>query len=276
MTPEQPRHDGIRANRDLWDAWVPTHVASEFYDVESFKAGRGTIDTVEAAGVGDVTGKTLLHLQCHFGLDTLSWARRGASAVTGVDFSEPAVTFARELAAELELPARFVLSDVYDTLGHLDGERFDVVFTSYGAISWLPDLAAWAHVAAGALKPGGIFFIAEHHPFLWVFDEGVAERELRFAYPYFGGEALREELTGSYAAPDSGVRAVSYSWQHDFADVIGALLEARLRITALHEYPYLAFKWFEYMERGEDGFWRMPAGMPELPLMYSLTATLDA
>ncbi len=263
------------ANRRLWDAWTPTHIASEYYDVDGFKAGHDTLDEVELAGVGDVTGRTLLHLQCHFGLDTLSWARRGATAVTGVDFSEPAVEFARGLAGELGLPARFILSDVYDAPEHLDGERFDVVFTSYGAISWLPDLGKWAEVVASSLKPGGRFFIAEHHPFIWVFDEGVAERELKFAYPYFGREALREEMTGSYADPESGVKTVSYSWQHGFEEIIGSLVGAGLRIESLREYPFLAFKWFEYMEKGEDGFWRMPADMPQLPLMFSLTATLD-
>jgi SAM-dependent methyltransferase len=264
------------ANRRLWDAWTPAHASSEFYDVDSFLAGRDTIDAVEAEGVGDVTGKTLLHLQCHFGLDTMSWARRGASAVTGVDFSHQAVALARSLASELDLPARFVETDVLDTLDQLDGERFDVVFTSHGALSWLADLRPWAEVVAGALKPGGTFFVAEHHPSLWVFDEGVEDRELVFRYGYFDRETLREEQTGSYAAPDSGVETVSYSWQHTFEELVGSLIGAGLRVTGLREYPYLSFSWFPYMEKGADGFWRLPAGMPDIPLMYSLTATRDA
>jgi SAM-dependent methyltransferase len=266
--------DRILANQRLWDAWTPTHVTSEFYDVEGFKAGRDTIDSVESEGVGEVAGKTLIHLQCHFGLDTLSWARRGAR-VTGVDFSHRAIETARGLAADLRLPARFIESDVYRTLEHLEGELFDVVFTSYGALSWLPDLDPWGKVVAGALAPGGTFFLAEHHPALWVYDENVEDAELVYRYGYFDRKALREEITGSYAAPDSGLETVSYSWQHTFEDVFGALTRAGLRVTSLREFPYLAFSWFPWMEKGADGFWRLPQGAPEIPLMYSLTATRD-
>jgi SAM-dependent methyltransferase len=203
----------MSANRDLWNAWADAHVGSEFYDTAGFLAGRETIDRVELEGVGDVTGKSLLHLQCHFGQTTLSWARHGASVV-GVDFSERAIALAGDLAGQLGLDARFICADVYDTLAHLDGERFDVVFTSYGAISWLPDLKPWAEVIAGALKPGGRFFIAEHHPFLWVFDDLSNDIVPTFRYRYFDTNALRCDEDGSYAAPDSGIKAVSYSWQH--------------------------------------------------------------
>lgn len=263
--------DPIAANRELWNAWADAHVGSEFYDVAGFIAGRETIDSVELEGVGDVDGKSLLHLQCHFGQTTLSWARHGASVV-GVDFSPRAIEIARELTAQLELDARFICCEVTDTLKHLDGERFDVVFASYGAISWLPDLKPWAEVIAGALKPGGRFFIAEHHPFLWVFDDCTQELAPPFKYRYFDRNALRWEEDGSYAAPDSGIKATSYSWQHTFDEIVNALIGAGLRITSLREYPYLAFQWFPTMVRGEDGFWRMPEGAPDLPLMFSITA----
>ena len=263
-----------QANKDLWEKWADLHVDSDFYDVESFKSGRDSLDAVELEGVGDVTGKSLLHLQCHFGQDTLSWARRGASVV-GVDFSEHAVAFARDLAGELALDARFVCSDVYEAREHLGEELFEVVFTSYGAISWLPDLEPWARVVADSLEPGGLFFVAEHHPFLWVFDDEAEERVLRFRYGYFDDEALRWEEKGSYAVPDADVEGVSYSWQHTFEEIIGALVGAGLRVTSIREYPYLAFRWFPFMERGGDGFWRMPEGMPDIPLMFSLTATKD-
>ncbi|MHB1341860.1 MAG: class I SAM-dependent methyltransferase [Coriobacteriia bacterium] len=259
------------ANRALWNLWADAHFDSEFYDVEGFVEGRDTLDTVETEGVGDVTGQTLLHLQCHFGLDTLSWARRGARVV-GVDFSERAIALASGLAERLDLDARFIVSDVYETLDHLDGERFDVVFTSYGAISWLPDLYPWARVIAGALKPGGRFFIAEHHPTIWMYDDETTELAPPHKYGYFDREALRWEENGSYAAPDSGITATSYSWQHTFEEIVGALVAAGLRVTSLKEYPYLAFQWFPTMVRGADGFWRMPEGAPGLPLMFSLEA----
>ncbi len=190
-----------RANQDLWDGWTELHVAGSSYDVEGFKAGRDTLDEVELAGVGDVEGKSLLHLQCHFGLDTMSWARRGARVV-GVDFSENAVAHARRLALELGLDARFIQADVTDAaavLGRLGGEQFDVVFTSHGTISWLPELREWAQIIAGSLKPGGRFFIADSHPFTWMFDDEGDEPGLRFnpRYKYFGKEALRFEEKGS-------------------------------------------------------------------------------
>lgn len=264
----------IAANRDLWNAWTPHHVTGEFYDVEGFLAGREVLDEVETGCVGDVGGKKLLHLQCHFGMDTLGWARRGAS-VTGVDFSHEAITQARALAKRAGIEARFVECDVYDTLHNVEPGTFDIVFTSYGAISWLPDLGPWAEVIAGALKPGGVFEIVEHHPYLWPFDESITDHELVWKYRYFGGEVLREDNIGSYGAPDSGVEAASFSWQHTFSDQIGALLGAGLRITSLTEYPFISFPWFPYNVKGEDGFWHMPDDMPELPMMYRITATKD-
>jgi SAM-dependent methyltransferase len=273
-TPPEDAAALVAENRRTWDAWAPHHAASEFYDVAGFKAGRETLDAVELDGVGDVRGKSLLHLQCHFGMDTLSWARHGAR-VTGVDFSEPAIATARELAADLDLDARFICCDVYDTLDHLDGERFDVVFTSDGAISWLPDLGPWARVIAGSLKPGGTFFVAESHPYLWMFDEDVADPGLVFRYPYFDRSVLAQTSTGSYAVPEAEVVTTQNSWQHTFEELIGALVAAGLRVTSLREYPYLYFSWFPWMVKGDDGQYRLPAGMPDLPLMFSLTATLD-
>lgn len=242
--------------------------------MDAFKAGRDALDSVELEGVGDVRGQSLLHLQCHFGLGTLSWARRGARTV-GVDFSPKAVREATRLAAELGLDARFVRCEVGETLTRLAGETFDVVFTSYGAISWLPDLRPWARVIAGALKPGGRFFAADHHPTLWMFDEAPSDQGVHYRYSYFDRGALRCEEKGSYACPDADVGGVSYSWQHTFEDIVGSLLEASLRITQLREYPYLSFEWFPLMQRGEDGFWRMPPGSPDLPLMFSVTAVKD-
>src|SRR5688500_15473841 len=152
----------IDTNRAHWDEAVPAHVASEFYDVASFKAGRNTLLPVELAEVGDVAGRTILHLQCHFGMDTLSWARLGA-VVTGVDFSAPAIEHARALAAELRIEARFIESNIYELPLKLD-ERFDIVFASYGVTVWLPDFAAWAKVAAHFVKPGGFLYLLDGHP----------------------------------------------------------------------------------------------------------------
>lgn len=287
--PEEPEHlalepgvpapsdsELVLANRLLWDGWTELHVASSSYDIEGFMAGRCTLDEVELEGVGNVEGKSLLHLQCHFGLDTLSWARRGARVV-GVDFSEKAVAHARRLARELGLDAHFLQADVTDTAAVLDqlaGEQFDVVFTSHGTISWLPDLRPWAQTVAGALKTGGRFFIADAHPFTWMFDDESDEPELRFnlRYKYFGREALRFEEKGSYAAPEAEFRGVSYSWQHTFEEIVSSLAAAGLTVVSLREYPYLSWQWFPWMVKDEKGLHRLPEGMPDLPLMFSLTA----
>src|SRR5262245_17112552 len=193
--------DAIDLNRAHWDEVVPLHVASEFYDVASFRAGRSTLLPVELREVGDVRGKTLLHLQCHFGMDTLSWAREGAT-VTGADFSGPAIEVARGLSAELGIPARFVESDVYSLPEVLD-EPFDIVFASYGVLCWLPDFPAWARIAASFLNPGGVFYLLDGHGISWALDDLAAPAlVLRYAYLPGTQQAYPDE-DGSYAARDA-------------------------------------------------------------------------
>ena len=175
--------DYKKANLALWNEWAHLHAGSAFYDVEGFKAGKTSLNPLEMEELGNVAGKTLLHLQCHFGLDSLSWARLGAS-VTGVDFSDQAIALARSLSQEVGLEAEFVCSDIYELPQVLAGQ-FDIVYTSYGVLAWLPDLKNWAAVIAHFLKPGGVFFIAEFHPFAMVFDNSETATGLRIQYPYF-------------------------------------------------------------------------------------------
>jgi SAM-dependent methyltransferase len=264
--------DYLAVNRKTWNTWTRLNFASDFYNVEGFKAGRRTLDPIVLAGPGDVTGKSLLHLQCHFGMDTLSWARLGA-IVTGIDFSEEAINTARALSEELGIPSTFVLSNLYDLPDNLSGQ-FDVVFASYGVLGWLPDLERWGQIIAHFLKPGGIFYIVEVHPIALLFDEHRQDAQLRLLYPYFQGpEPLRDERQGSYAAPDAPVRSVSYVWIHPLADIIGALLRAGLRIESFDEYPFLKWAFFPWMERRAAGGWELPAGQKSIPLMFSLKAT---
>ena len=262
----------LQANRELWNGWTRVNLASELYDVEGFVAGKGgDLDPISLAGPGDVRGKSLLHLQCHFGMDTIRWARHGAR-VTGVDFSPEAIRAARALAARMDVPATFVESDVYGLPDALDA-RFDVVFTSVGVLGWLPDLARWARVIAHFLASGGVFHIVEGHPVLMTLDDHRADRELRFLYPYFQGpEPIREELEGSYAAPESKVRSVQHVWIHPIATVIRSILQAGLRLESFEEYPFTAWRFLPWMERGADGWWRLPGQETSLPQMFSLTA----
>jgi len=260
-------------NRRYWDGLVPVHVHSEFYDVAGFKAGKSTLKRVELEELGDVHDRSLLHLQCHFGLDTLSWARRGA-LVTGVDFSEPAIEAARRLAEECEIPARFVLSDIYALLANLN-DQFDIVFTSYGALFWLPDMGRWAETVAKFLRPGGVFYIVEFHPMSGVFEQDDGASDLVVSRPYFTpDEPLRFEEDGSYADRNAQLEhRVTYSWPHPVGEVVTALIDAGLRIDFLHEFPFTVEEFFPSCVAGPDGTFRLAKHDGSVPLLYSIKAT---
>ncbi len=265
-------------NRSWWDERVPIHVGSAFYDVDGFRAGGSTLRPFEVEEVGDVAGKRLAHLQCHFGLDSLSWARAGAS-VAGLDFSGPAVEAATSLAAETELDARFVQADVYDAAEALGDEPFDVVYTGFGALNWLPDLPRWAEIVASLLADGGFLYLAEFHPFTWVF--GDADYSIEFDYFHDPeGVSFDDDETGSYADLDVPTRNnATREWAHPLADVVTAVLGAGLRIELLSEHDYTLFPRFPHFELdreflGAGVVYRQPDGSPRLPLMYSLRAGL--
>jgi SAM-dependent methyltransferase len=255
MTTTPDRADWRAANRANWDERVPIHAAGSVYDLPGFVAGRDTLRDFEVAEVGDVSGRTLLHLQCHLGLDTLSWARRGA-VVTGLDFSAPAVDLADDLAARIGLTtARFVAADVYDAPEALDGQTFDILYTGLGALCWLPDLARWAQTVAALLTPGGFVYLAEFHPFCDVLaDDGRTVQN-----DYFRRDPIVVDAPGSYADPDAATTAtLTVEWLHGIGDVVSALTGAGLRLEFLHEH--------------NSGHYRLPAGLG-VPQVYSLRAT---
>jgi SAM-dependent methyltransferase len=258
------------ANRRLWNAWTDLHVESEYYDVDGFLAGRDPLDPIVLRAVGDVADRRLLHLQCHFGLDTLAFARRGAE-VTGVDFAERSVTEARRLAERAGLRASFVLSPVEDLIDRLDGE-FDIVFSSWGVLPWIGDLDRWTAVATHFLGEGGVLVLVEAHPFTWIFDDERTDDRLVPAWSYFTDEPCLFPLRGSYAVPDAAFEADSYQWMHTVSRILGAVSGAGLDIEAFHEYPEVVYPALSFLVEGEDGLWRVPAGRPELPLTFSLRA----
>ena len=270
-------HEYMEANRSHWDEVVGIHMRSEFYDVAAFKAGRSKLKPVERAELGDVRGKTLLHLQCHFGMDTLSWARDEGAIVTGVDFSEPAVEQARALAAELGIAARFIHSNVYDLPNVLD-ERFDIVFTSYGVLGWLPDIERWARVAAQFVRPGGTFYIVEFHPISNVFDETAGVDDLYVKYPYFElAEPFKDDSGNDYADPSAPLEHTTTYWfPHSLGDVVSALIDAGLRIDHLHEFPFSTYQFLPFTERRPDGTVRLTKHDGCVPLLYSIKATKPA
>ena len=260
--------DWLATNRANWDERVPIHVASAFYDVPGFLAGRTTLGARDRAALGCVRGRRLIHLQCHFGLDTLSWAREGA-VVTGIDFSPAAIAAARELAERAGLTARFECAEVLGLDAAFDG-GFDVVYTGLGALCWLPDIARWARVVARLLRPGGELYLQEFHPFEWVFDE----QETRLRYDYFTGPAgLRVDLRGSYADAAAATRHnATVQWNHGLGAVITALVDTGLRIRRLQELDRSAIRRWPFMTPAGDGDWHMPPERTNLPLLYVLQA----
>jgi 2-polyprenyl-3-methyl-5-hydroxy-6-metoxy-1,4-benzoquinol methylase len=258
-----------KVNKRRWNELVDIHVKSATYNLEGFKRGKSTLHTPELESLRNVSGLKLLHLQCHFGLDTLSWARMGAR-VTGVDFSEEAIITARALAGELDIEANFLCSNIYDLRGKLDDE-FDVVYTSYGVINWLHDIKEWGRIAAHYLKPGGTFFMAEFHPFMWVFDD-EDQKELNVKYPYWHrDEPDFYEVVGSYADRSARVENTgNYEWAHTLSDILGALLDAGLTVKEFREYPYCVDKPWDFMTEDNKGYYRIK-GDP-LPLMFSVKA----
>jgi SAM-dependent methyltransferase len=209
-----------------------------------------------------------MHAQCHFGLDTLSWARRGAQ-VTGLDFSTPAIEAARRLAADAGVEAEFLVANVYDGVEAVAGRRFDLVYTGLGALNWLPDIERWAHVMAALVAPGGRFYLAEFHPFAGVF----ADNDLTVAYPYFHTEPFLWDEAGTYADPKAPTEYNrSVEWHHGIGTVVSALVAAGLHIAFLHEHDYTLFARWPFLERVADRTYRLPEGTASLPLMYSLLA----
>jgi SAM-dependent methyltransferase len=261
----------LRANQKRWDQLTLEHKESEFYDLAGFRQGKDRLRSIELSELGDVAGKTLLHLQCHFGMDTLAWARRGA-IVTGVDFSPEAISLAQSLSDELEIPARFVCTDIHDLPDALSGE-FDIVFTSYGVLHGLADLGRWGRIIAHFLRPGGIFYIVEDHPFFRVF-RAKPDGEFRAERSYFfSKEPQRIEAAGSYATDNKGPTGEYYVWDHSLGEVINSLINAGLQIDFLHEFPYAARAKFPFMEQGEDGWWRLPSDRHgTIPFLFSLQA----
>ncbi|GAA3740867.1 SAM-dependent methyltransferase [Spinactinospora alkalitolerans] len=260
----------IALNRRMWDERVPIHAVSDFYDVAGFRAGAEVLDRFQLDELGDVDGKDLVHLQCHIGVDTLAWARRGAR-VTGLDFSVPATEVARSLAADLGLAERaaFVAADLYDAPAALGGRRFDVVYTGAGALCWLPDLPRWGDVVASLLRPGGVLYLAEFHPVTDILDD---ERGGEVTGDYFDTRARTYEAPGSYVdwnAPT--VHNTSVEWHHTLGEVVTALAAAGLRLEFLHERDATMFQRYGSLVR-DNGRYRFPDGAPRPPLMYSLAA----
>ncbi|MPM81793.1 hypothetical protein SDC9_128850 [bioreactor metagenome] len=264
------------SNKELWRKYTEIHSQTDYYGLKEFLAGGNKLHSLERGEVGPVDGKSLLHLQCHFGLDTLSWARLGAS-VTGMDFSDPAIDLAASIAKEVNLPARFICSDLYDLPNYLH-EQFDVVFTSYGILTWLPDIPRWAQIAASYVKPGGFLYLVEFHPFAQIFDEAAPGYTIK--YPYFEKNAIISTSDASYADAETKFEPITvYEWNHPISEVISSLIQAGLHIEFVHEFAESVYQQLpNLVETIVDGeqFFVFPEEVPPFPLMYSIRASKPA
>jgi SAM-dependent methyltransferase len=267
------------ANRANWSERVAVHWQPDGYDAPGFAADPDRLSSIvefDRHHLGDVTGRSLLHLQCHFGMDTLSWARIGAE-VTGIDFSAEAIAAAQRLSTESGTPGRFVVSELYDTPGALPGEEFDIVYTGVGAVNWLPDIAAWGGVVATMLRPGGTFYMREGHPVLWALRfpiEDPDDETLVIEYPYFEAhEPMAWDDESTYAGSGRIEHTRTYEWNHGIGEIIGALLAQGLRIDLFEEHRFLDWQGQHHMVEGGEGRWYLPEHQRDLvPLMYSLRA----
>jgi SAM-dependent methyltransferase len=269
----------FEANRRHWDEAADLHPDTGFYGfyLDRLRGGGTSLHRIEIDEVGDVRGKSLLHLQCHIGTESISWAKRGAY-VTGVDFSAGALAQARRLASECGAEVRFIESYVYDLPAALD-ETFDVVFTSWGVLGWLNDIDRWGAVVGRHVKPGGIFYIAEFHPLAFIFDEKAPE--LRVAYPYFPGpEPLSDDSDGTYADPQAQLaHRTTYSWPYTLGGVVTALIDAGLQIEFLRERTHCVSQVLDLLVRDDidsERWFRLPESVPQLPLSFSLRARKSA
>ncbi len=267
-----------QANRAIWNEWLIHNTTSDHYkDRETFLATGSSLRSIERTEVGEVAGKSLLHLLCNLGSDTLSWARLGA-LVTGVDFAQTAITEAQALAAQTELDARFICSDLY-ALPETLNEQFDIVISTYGVLCWMPDLTRWAEIVARYLKPGGCFHLVDMHPttnsLRSVDDKANAPGTVfRVARSYFHAEQpQQEQVTLSV----DGATAALSSWSYGLGEVVSALVAAGLRLDFLHEFPMSFYQQFPSLVQDADGWWRWPTSVdgPQntMPLLFSLRAS---
>jgi len=258
--------DYKEVNKKAWNDRTDVHFESEFYDVAKFIEGESSLNTIELDLLGDITNKSILHLQCHFGMDSISLNRLGAET-TGVDLSDKAIDRAKELALKTNSNTRFIQSDIYELGDHLD-EQFDIVFTSYGTIGWLPDMDKWAKIVSQFLKPGGDFIFVDFHPVVWMFDEQFD----KIGYNYFNSGPIKETSSGTYAEKDAEIELKTISWNHGMSEVVNSLLQNGLEIKQLNEFNYSPYDCFNETVKIAEKQFRIKHLGDKIPMVYSIRA----
>ncbi len=257
----------IEINRQSWNNRLDAHLKSDFYDLDRFLRGESSLNEIELNILGEIKGKSILHLQCHFGQDTISLGRLGAT-VTGVDLSDKAIDTAKRLAERTNINAEFICCNIYDLSKYLNKE-FDIVFTSYGTITWLPDLERWGSLISKFLKPNGKFLLVEFHPVVWMFDDSFKKID----YSYFNERAIIETETGTYADRKANISQSSVCWNHGMSEVVGSLLKNGLEINSLTEFDYSPYNCFKKTTEFEPGKFRIKHLANKIPMVFAVEAT---
>lgn len=257
----------VEINKQSWNKRAEVHITSDFYNVDSFIKGKNSLNAIELDLLGDVSGKKILHLQCHFGQDTISLSKMGAIA-TGIDLSDTAIDQANALAKKMNVNTSFVCCNVYDLAQYVN-EKFDIVFTTYGTIGWLPDLDKWAKLIAEFLKPGGKLVFAEFHPVVWMFNSDFTT----VSYNYFNDGAIVETESGTYTDRNADITQQYVSWNHGLAEVFTSLIKNGLTIHAFNEFDYSPYNCFNGTVEYEPGKFRIKSLGNKIPMVYSLMAT---
>ncbi len=256
----------ITINKHSWNNRTETHLKSDFYNLEGFMKGKTSLNPIELELLGDIEGKSILHLQCHFGQDTISLERLGAQT-TGVDLSDKAIESAKKIAQETNSAAKFICCDIYELENYLD-EEFDIVFTSYGTITWLPDLDKWAEIISKFLKTNGKFIFVEFHPVVWMFDENFD----KIGYNYFNAEPIVETENGTYADKNAEISQAYVTWNHSLSEVFKSLIDHQLEIKDFQEYDYSPYNCFNHTIEFQANQFRIQHLDNKIPMVYSIVA----
>ena len=262
----KPEENYIEINKQSWNKKTASHLVSDFYNVKGFLNGQSSLNEIELKLLGDIKGKSILHLQCHFGQDTISLGRLGAN-VTGIDLSDKAIESANKLAEKANIETSFICCDIYDLPNHLN-KQFDIVFTSYGTIGWLPDIDKWAKIVSKYLKPNGKFVFVEFHPVVWMFDDDFKE----IKYKYFNSEAIIEIENGTYADKNAEINQECITWNHGIGEVVNSLIKNGLEVKSLKEYDYSPYNCFSKTIEFEQKKYRIKHLDDKIPMVYSIVA----
>ena len=256
----------VKINRESWNNRTESHLKSDFYDLKGFLKGKSSLNEIELSLLGNIEGKSILHLQCHFGQDSISLSRMGAD-VTGIDLANKAIESAVEIAKQTNAETQFICCELYELPKYLDKE-FDIIYTSYGTIGWLPDLNKWAEIIAKFLKANGLFIFIEFHPFVWMYNDDFDE----IKYRYFNSGAITETESGTYADKQAAISQSYVMWNHSLSEVLGSLLKNNLEIISFNEYDYSPYDCFNKTIKIAERKYRIEHMDNKIPMTYSLVA----